>query len=143
MNKPRILLVDDDAVDRKKVKRILGGQFVTDEAATGTDACLMIEKNKYEIVLLDYLLPDMDCVTVLECAKGSKIIVITGHGSELIAADLMRRGIFDYLPKVHLEEMLPAVIERALRPNPVRTALQELMEIQKQANEMGRYQSTD
>ncbi len=66
----RILLVDDDAGFRLTTCDALrGAGFVVDEADSGKQALLMIDKNLPDLILLDALMPEMDGFEVCQCLK--------------------------------------------------------------------------
>lgn len=102
----RVLLVDDDVVDRMAVLRVLrqGGTVVDVVEATDLDAAfLALTQGPYDCLLIDYLLPGGDGAMVIDRAIAlgldAPAIVLTGQGDELLAAELMKRGAADYLPK--------------------------------------------
>ncbi len=127
MSKPNakilILLVDDDEVDRLAVIRALKSMrdlhFVIEETASATSARQLLGQKKYDLVFLDYLLPDGDGMSLLrycrEQGNGVPVIVLTGHGDERLAADLMRAGAADYIPKSTITaQVLHASVQSAL-----------------------------
>ena len=70
-------------------------------------------------MLLDYSLPDMDGEQLLERMEslGRRVpfVVATGHGSESVAVEMMKRGACDYLVKgATFMKLLPAVVDQAL-----------------------------
>lgn len=100
----RVLVVDDSEVDRERIRRLLGADFSVIEATTaseGLDVCRMIE---VDCVLLDYRLPDQDGTEILAdlIERGLPVLMLTGHGSEAIAVEAMKRGALDYLIKDEL-----------------------------------------
>jgi len=104
---PRILLVEDDLIQAKLVKRVLDKstmQYFFTHVSSGEE-CLDLVKNEneFDIILLDYSLPEMDGLNVLRSLKKMRpdipVIVITAHGSEDIAVQIMKEGAFDYVIK--------------------------------------------
>jgi len=104
----RILVVDDDAIDREILRTALNTSTMPirlDETATGAEAMLRLAEKDYDCVLVDYRLPDMegvDLVATLVRPGGPACILITGQGSEAVAVDAMKRGASDYLSKSDL-----------------------------------------
>jgi signal transduction histidine kinase/FixJ family two-component response regulator len=102
----QILLIDDDQVDRLAVRRALASAELEVElrevpnAVTGVGA---IHQSSFDCVLLDYRLPDRDGVQVLRQLRAegiqTPVIMLTGHGDELLAVELMKAGASDYIPK--------------------------------------------
>jgi C4-dicarboxylate-specific signal transduction histidine kinase len=115
-----LLVVEDDAALRTLIERSLAGQgYQTIGAADGTSALALLEQHNPQLMLLDYSLPDMRGEQLLEriAALGRRVpfVVATGHGSESVAVEMMKRGAYDYLVKgVAFMKLLPAVIQRAL-----------------------------
>jgi PAS domain S-box-containing protein len=103
----RILLIDDDPVDRDILCYHLhqdSEKRVEYQAAeTGCKGLELIRNWHPDCVLLDLNLPDMQGLdllrSVLSGSQSCPIIVITAHGSEEIAAAAMRSGASDYLIK--------------------------------------------
>ncbi|RYZ38308.1 MAG: response regulator [Myxococcaceae bacterium] len=119
----RLLLVDDDEVDRLMVQRLLrqgGIAAEVVEATTGAEALAHLGAQSFDIILLDFLLPGEDGLQVLRSlgrrGTRSPIIVLTGQGNEQTAVDLMKAGASDYLSKTKLTaEHLGQSLRQALR----------------------------
>ncbi len=119
----RILVVDDDAIDRLKIQRELhkAGLIVTIvEAQTCAEAIALVQAQTFDGAFLDYRLPDGDALTLVKQIKGANInlplIVLTGQGDEQIAVELMKAGAADYLVKDRVSgETLERVLQSAMR----------------------------
>ncbi|MEO5588912.1 MAG: ATP-binding protein [Gemmatimonadaceae bacterium] len=105
----RILVVDDDDVDRMAVRRALklSGISANDvEAADAQGALIELEKGHYDCTLLDYRMPGSDGLEVVKAARERGILVpfvmLTGFGDEQTAVELMKAGAADYIPKSSL-----------------------------------------
>lgn len=60
----RVLIVDDNVINRKVASSLLGDYgFVSDEAVDGIDALEKLEKKEYDLVLMDVHMPAMDGIT--------------------------------------------------------------------------------
>ena len=67
MSSPVVLIVDDHASFRRVARRMLeAAGFAVDEAANGTDAVAASRSGRYDLVLLDVQLPDLDGFEVAE-----------------------------------------------------------------------------
>ena len=115
----RILLIDDDAVDRTSVRRALaksGLDHVVSEAASGEEGLRLANGAKFDCVLLDYRLPGVDTFALLKtlvAAEESRaVLMLTGEGDQDLAARLMRAGALDFLSK---SEVTPSGLARAIR----------------------------
>ena len=105
----RILVVEDDELDRRAVRRCLQqcGIPVTVEYASSAEETLQrIASIGYNCVLLDYYIPGVAGLAlfqkVREVAANMPVVIFTGRGDEDIAVELMKAGAADYLPKASL-----------------------------------------
>ncbi len=124
----KVLLVDDDPMMVRLVRKILADIGVTAivHATSGREALESLEG--VDVVLLDHQLPDTTGLAVLEAIRARPqppaVILVTAHGNESLAATALRRGADDYLAKdVSLNQLLPQVLERVRRIRELRKAL--------------------
>lgn len=99
----KILLIDDDEVDREIIRKSLKSldPHIT-ESMTGSDALMVAKSQEFDLILLDYKLPDIDgLLLIYEMRKVTKnpIIVITGFGNEDVVKATNEAGVIDYIPK--------------------------------------------
>ncbi len=117
----RLLLVEDDAVDRMAFERFVRRQRLGYEVATACsvgEARRLLEERSFDVVLTDYHLGDSTGVEVLALEPGVPVIVITGAGNEQTAIQALRAGAYDYLVKDadrRYLEMMPVTIDNACR----------------------------
>lgn len=118
--KEKILVIEDDLNTLEGLAEILEQEkFLITKSKNAKEALLEIRKRNFNVVLVDYLLPDRDGLEVskviLEQYPEIKIIMMTAFGSVKNAVAAMRLGIYDYLTKpIDLDELL-IVIRRALK----------------------------
>ncbi len=105
----RILVVDDDDVDRMAVRRALkatGLNATITEAEDAASALAMLAKQHFDCALLDYRMPGSDGLDVVRRAREKGLhtpfIMLTGFGDEQTAVELMKAGAADYIPKSSL-----------------------------------------
>lgn len=105
----RILVVDDDDVDRMAVRRALkatGLNATIAEAEDAESALAMLAKQHFDCTLLDYRMPGSDGLDVVRIAREKGLhtpfIMLTGFGDEQTAVELMKAGAADYIPKSSL-----------------------------------------
>jgi signal transduction histidine kinase len=121
--KLRVLLVEDNPIDAMIVKKILqrdsAFEYEVVHLVSGEDALLKLENWPYDIMLLDYNLPKKNGLETLReiMARNIKmpIVMITGQGDEAIAANLIKEGAFDYLPKKeNYQDSVPLMIRKTM-----------------------------
>ncbi|MDZ7341303.1 MAG: sigma-54 dependent transcriptional regulator [candidate division KSB1 bacterium] len=117
--KERILIVDDEEVltlGYSKCLQKVGYEVKT--ANSGEDALEMLQKELFDLVLLDIRLPQMSGLEVLEKALAIDpnliVIMITAHGSVQSAVDAMKKGAYDYLMKNFDHDELRQAVRKAL-----------------------------
>ncbi|MEM6343570.1 MAG: response regulator [Bacteroidota bacterium] len=100
----RILYIEDDKVDQMAFKNMVkrrGLQYEYELASSVKEAIHKIEKEKYDLILIDYQLGDGSAFDVFPFIQGTPFIFATGEGDEEIAARALRAGASDYLIKDH------------------------------------------
>ncbi|HQV77682.1 MAG TPA: sigma-54 dependent transcriptional regulator [Chitinophagales bacterium] len=101
---PKILIVDDEKAIRRTLKEILEYEkYTIEEAEDGEIGLQKIEKNEYDVVILDVKMPKKDGIEVLTemQQKGidTPVIVLSGHGNIETAVEAVKKGAFDFIPK--------------------------------------------
>ena len=119
MDKPLILIIDDEANLRKTLSDILRiNGYETLTAEDGENGLSLLRENRVNLVLLDLGLPDIPGLEVLArikaAAPGTGAIVLTGQATIDSAVDATNRGAFSYLLKPYEIEQLLNHIRRAL-----------------------------
>lgn len=113
-----ILIVEDNAgVCRFIRKRLERENFIVEISSNGIKAIERVVADPGVILLLDYKLPDMNGRELIQrlsnLGYNIPFIIITGHGDEKIAVEMMKLGARDYLVKDHtLLDTLPKVCEQ-------------------------------
>lgn len=116
--KTRILYVEDEATLCELFEAVMVPRgYHVDSAHTGHAGLRMHAENEYDIVALDYQLPDMTGLDiareVLDAAPDRPVIMITGRGNERIAAEALQLGVSNYILKDSQDaymELLPSVV---------------------------------
>jgi PAS domain S-box-containing protein len=119
----RLLLVDDDALDRIAVQRALRAsdvQATVVEAEDAPAAVAALEAAAFDCILLDYQLPGADGLEVLRTVRAAgvrtPVIMLTGQTDAEVAVELMKAGATDYMAKGQLSaERLSTSLRAALR----------------------------
>ncbi len=99
----RILIVDDDQNVVEALCTALAGSYEVLSFHTGSPALEFLAKQTVDLVLLDYLLPDVSGLTLLRAIKNLSpsvlVILMTGFGSEDVSVESFRGGARDYVRK--------------------------------------------
>jgi two-component system, sensor histidine kinase and response regulator len=119
----KILLVDDDEIDRMMVRRALKSASFTvqiAEAQNCAETLAAFKQDTYDCALLDYRLPDGDGLELVIQIRALNVqiplIVLTGQGDDQIAVELLKAGASDYLSKSRVSPgRLAQVLQNALR----------------------------
>jgi CheY-like chemotaxis protein len=87
MREGDVLLVEDDAVQRRQMVRILKAEgYVVSESSTGEEAIHILSEKKIALVLTDKYMPDRDGLSLLRhirsCHPGVPVVIMTGHTEE-------------------------------------------------------------
>jgi phosphoserine phosphatase RsbU/P len=117
----RVLVVDDDTVDRMRVLRALEQlEAEAQEAADAPSALRLLQESlrderPIDCVLSDLDMPGSDGAWLIAQIRAQEldvpVIVLTGHGDEQTAVAVMKAGASDYLPK---ESLTPERLRQAL-----------------------------
>ena len=102
-------------------------------ASSGQEALEHLTMGRYDVVLLDYRLPDFDGLEVLaEIRKrlmDVAVVMVTGEGDESLAADIFRMGAYDYLPKGAIDSAsLRRCLDRVVMRRVLETQISEKSE---------------
>ncbi|RJP94865.1 MAG: response regulator [Desulfobacteraceae bacterium] len=100
----KILIVDDEEHFCRSLLKILAARNISAFAVNrGEDALEEIDRNPYDVVLLDVKMPGISGIEVLKRMKEqgikAEVIVLSGHASLDTAMEIVRYGAYDYLLK--------------------------------------------
>ncbi len=125
MNKPQLLLVDDDRHVLESMADWLRAQgYELVATASYTDALERLRQKTFDLVLTDVRLRDGDGFDLLEhCRRywpATQVVLLTGYGSPDGAIEAIRAGAFDYVTKPLISNELLMTIERAISQRSVK-----------------------
>ncbi len=137
----RILMVEDDPADAELIKHALrkdGLSFVLERVETGEDYLRVLAKTPPDVILSDYALPTFDGYAALAIAQKNcpevPFIFVTGTMGEEVAIETLKNGATDYVLKLRLSRLAPAVL-RALREAGERAERKRALEQLRQSHE--------
>lgn len=139
----KILVIDDDAVDRMMIQRSLQKtdlQFELQNAETGESAISILKEHTFDCIFLDYWLPDQDGLHLIKSLKASgltvPLVVLTGQGDEQIAVDIMKAGASDYLSKSRVSaDRLSRILTNVVRLHRAEMATRQANQMLRETNQ--------
>jgi CheY-like chemotaxis protein len=114
-----ILLVEDNAVNQKLALRMLARMgYEADLAANGREAVQAVERRRYDLVLMDIQMPEMDgleatreIVARIPQAQRPWIVAMTANAMDSDRQQCLEAGMSDYIAKpIQIEELIAAVL---------------------------------
>ncbi len=101
---PNVLIVEDDEVERLSLKTALEAEGIVVEAVEkGFDAENMVKNVFFDVVIVDYRLPDIDGLNLTKklkiTAPDLMPVFVTAHSSVEVAVESMKIGAYDYMAK--------------------------------------------
>ena len=131
MRKTKIMVVDDEHLIRWSLEQSLKKQgYEVCTAGTGEDGLRLAREEQPDLVLLDYHLPGIDGLEVLQRLKEMDedllVIMVTAQGGLETAVNTMRHGAYDYINKPFNLDEMAIVIRKALETSDLRREVVQL-----------------
>ena len=116
---PTILIVDDEPLVCDSLKELLSDQnYEIHTTYTGMEAIEYLNRIKFDVVLLDIVMPGVDGFQVMDHINNenleTQVILITGHASMVSAIEALKRGAYYYIKKPFERGELFKIIKNAL-----------------------------
>ncbi|MFP5490576.1 MAG: sigma-54-dependent transcriptional regulator [Bacteriovoracia bacterium] len=116
----KVLVVDDDKVLQQSVRQALEfHHFVVEVADNGKEAVSKVYRDKYDLVVMDVNMPEMDGIQALTEIKKHDpamiVLILTAYSNVTDAVKAVKEGAYNYLEKPISGENLVALIKRALK----------------------------
>lgn len=112
----KILIVEDDISIHNLIKEVLENEhYIVLNAYSGTEALLILEKEKVDLILLDLMLPGINGEEIVKRVEDTPIIVISAKISTEDKVKVLLEGANDYITKPFAKEELLARIQVQLR----------------------------
>ncbi len=115
----KVLVLDDDQIILNSCEKLLSheGMDVT-TASFAKEALSMLEKEDYDLVITDIVMPEMDGIEFIRKARqirpNLQVIVITGHPSQDTLREALSLKIIDYIPKPFTPSLIIEVVHKAI-----------------------------
>jgi DNA-binding NtrC family response regulator len=142
MNRPTILVVDDEQLIRWSLSDRLGQEGYRIVEAENAAEALEKHSDGVDLVLLDYRLPDSDGLTVLKKIKQANpdtlVIVLTALSSVDVAVEAMKAGAYHYANKPFNLDEIVLLVEKALETTRLRREVRTLRASQAQPYSLDR-----
>jgi two-component system, NtrC family, response regulator HydG len=119
-DKPLILIIDDDPSFCSLLKSFLSkNSYQVEEAHTARDGLRAVYEHNFDLVLIDYRLPDLDGLELLKNIKKKyfhlPVIIMTNYANIRTAVDAMKLGAFEYVTKPINPDEILLTIGKALQ----------------------------
>ncbi|MBI5179653.1 MAG: response regulator [Nitrospinae bacterium] len=132
----RILLVDDDRVDRMAVERLVQREhlpYILTTASSQKEGLEKLATEQFDLVMVDYMLGDGTGLEILTKIQATTpVIFVTGSGDEGIAVQAMRMGAYDYLikdPERNYLTVLPQTVAKVIERRRAEEAVNKLSRV--------------
>ncbi len=118
-NSPMLLVVDDEKLFREVLtQKLIEHGYQTEAASNGVEAINKIQRQQFDVILLDIKMPRINGIEVLKHIKSntleSEVIMLTTFTDVRTAVETIKLGAYDYITKPYDLPELLATIERAL-----------------------------
>ncbi len=139
----RVLVVDDELGIREGCRRVLVPQgFEVDVAENGPAGLRKLRESRYDVLLLDIMMPGMSGLEVLRQAREIDpdliCLIITGYATVELAVQAIREGAHDFIAKPFSADRLLQVIHRELERRLLRKEAERLRALEEEARELAR-----
>jgi len=117
--KPRVLVVDDTAANRRLLQVLLGSEGMEVQVVdSGTAAIAALSERTVDIVLMDLQMPGMDGIETLRALRARDrdlpCIMLTAHGDIPTAVEAIKLGAYDFLTRPTANDKLVLAVRRAI-----------------------------
>lgn len=119
----KILIIDDDTFMTSILeKHLQNHKYGVDVAFTGKSGLALFKKEKYDLVICDFRLPDTTGLEMLKQIRAIRqdvpVIIITAYSDVRMAVKLIQMGASDYITKpIHQEELILLIAKLLKQPN--------------------------
>jgi DNA-binding NtrC family response regulator len=134
----RVLAVEDDPLMRESIITALQTKFSVSGVDSGEKALKYMERERWDILLIDIGLPGMDGFALLEKVRAKyedvPCIMITGYGQPENVVRAMKLGAYDYLTKPISRDNLFHTVEKAAERVALKQEIEQLRRVELERN---------
>ena len=115
-----ILVVDDELSMREFLEILLAKEgYTVSCAASGEDACAILDREAFDLVITDIRMDDVNGIGVLRKAKEvnpeTSVVLISAYATAETAVEAMKEGAYDYIPKPFKVDEFKKIVRNAIR----------------------------
>ncbi|MBE0404881.1 sigma-54-dependent transcriptional regulator [Halomonas citrativorans] len=111
---PRILIVEDEAIIRSALKRLLERHDYTVSEAGSVEEASQLTLPEFDLIISDLRLPGEPGTTLIGAAAPAPVLIMTSYASMRSAVDALKQGAVDYIAKPFDHTEMLETIERIL-----------------------------
>jgi len=128
----RLLIVDDEMGSRQSLQAVFSRDYKVSLASNAKEALAKLSEDRIDLVMLDYMMPDMDGVTLLREIQSRytdiPFIMVSASSTVRPVVDAMRAGAFDFVAKPFDVQEIRAVVNRALEHSGLKRQVEVLQD---------------
>ncbi|OOZ40753.1 hypothetical protein BOW53_06445 [Solemya pervernicosa gill symbiont] len=140
----RILVVDDNERMRKSLAALLEAHgYEVELADGGVQAQEWLERQHFDVAMLDLMMPDLDGFGVMRRLRerdiDTSVIVVSGDSSVDVAIEVLRAGAYDFVRKPYAPEVLLHAVENALEQRRLGQEREQMQRRMERSEQLHRY----
>ena len=117
-NKKKVLIVDDSSIIRNYLQKAISDKYDVTPVSSGSDAINIIQSKKYDLILLDLMMPGVDGFGVLDFMKENNIVIpvviISGDTTKETIDRAFTYNVIDMIEKPFSDKVIMNKIDRIL-----------------------------
>lgn len=122
MKKTKILLIDDEKATFNAISIIFApDKYEINYCKTASEGCALVKNKKFDVILLDMLLPSENGLTTLDAinkkTSQKNVIILSAIDSAKTIREAFKRGCHDYIVKPFDPEILLSSVFEIIQPN--------------------------
>jgi len=129
----KILIADDEPSNRSILSQVLTRKgYMVETANDGREALQKIESARPDLLVLDYMMPDLSGLEVLKQLRKKEddtpVIMVTAYGTLERAVEAMKEGAYDFITRPFEPDHIVLVVQKALERQRLKRGIEVLSE---------------